>query len=186
MSASISRQVGSVPCARRGLLACAKARTVIAGTAGGLALSVAMLLTFRLIGFGWNADGLLLQSAWQSPKLIAVWTELAPLPRIIAQPAGMILGLVLFGIGHAVVYRWLSPAWPKRVWSRGWRFSLLALGMTYSFWEFFTPFNLLGEPLPLIALELAFWTIVAFSEGCVLAAVSEWLDEAAAAGRTVA
>jgi len=53
---------------------------------------------------------------------------------------------------------------------------VLTLGMTFLFWEFFTPFNLFGEPLLLIGLELVFWTIVAFSEGLVLAAVSEWLD----------
>jgi hypothetical protein len=32
----------------------------LAGIAGGLAMNGAMLLTFRLIGFGWNGDGILL------------------------------------------------------------------------------------------------------------------------------
>lgn len=163
-------------CKTMGLLACSKARTVLAGIAGGMAMNIAMLLTFRLIGFGWNADGILLQPEWQSPKLIAVWTKLEPPPLIISQPPIILGGLVLFGIGHSIFYRWLSPAWPRSIWSRGWRFSVLTLGMTFLFWEFFTPFNLFGEPLLLIGLELVFWTIVAFSEGLVLAAVSEWLD----------
>jgi hypothetical protein len=176
MSSSVSRDVKSLQCRTNGILACSKARTVLAGVAGGMAMSIAMLLTFRLIGFGWNADGILLHPQWQSPKLIAVWTKIEPLPLIISQPPIMVGGLVLFGIGHSIIYRWLSSAWPKGVWSRAWRFSLLTLGMTFLFWEFFTPFNLFGEPLALIGLELVFWTVVAFSEGIALAGASEWLD----------
>jgi hypothetical protein len=47
-------------------------RTRVAGIAGGLALNLAMLLTFRAIGFGWNGDGILLTSSIQSHKLMAV------------------------------------------------------------------------------------------------------------------
>lgn len=176
MSTSISQEATPLPCKTKGILSCSKARTVIAGVAGGMAMSIAMLLTFRLIGFGWNADGILLHPEWQSPKLIAVWTKMEPLPLIITQPPIMILGMVLFGVGHSIIYRWLSAAWPKGVWPRAWRFSILTFGMTFLFWEFFTPFNLFGEPLVLIGLELAFWTVVAFSEGLALAGVSEWLD----------
>jgi len=32
-------------------------RTVIAGIGGGIAMNLAMLLTFRLIGFGWKGGG---------------------------------------------------------------------------------------------------------------------------------
>jgi hypothetical protein len=31
-------------------------RTLLAGAAGGLAMNLAILLTFRLIGFGWNEE----------------------------------------------------------------------------------------------------------------------------------
>jgi hypothetical protein len=41
-------------------------------------------------------------------------------------------------------------------------------------WEFFTPFNLFGEPLPLIGLELVFWATIAFAEAFVIASVFEW------------
>lgn len=174
-----SPKATTTSCRAKGVLACSKTRTIIAGIAGGMAMSIAMLLTFRLIGFGWNADGILLRPEWQSPKLIAVWTKMEPLPLIISQPGIMIAGLVLFGIGHSSIYRWVSPAWPRSVRSRAWRFSLLTFGMTFLFWEFFTPFNLFGEPLVLIGLELVFWAVVAFSEGLALAGVSEWLDHLA-------
>ena len=48
-----------------------------------------MLLTFRMLGFGWNGDGILLDPTIQSAKLIAVWTQLDPLPLIVTQPALM-------------------------------------------------------------------------------------------------
>ena len=41
------------------------------------------------------------------------------------------------------------------------------------FWEFFTPFNQFGEPLPLVALELGFWAIIALAEAFVIAAILE-------------
>lgn len=46
--------------------------------------------------------------------------------------------------------------------------------LSFLFWEFFTPFNQLGEPLPLIGLELIFWATVAIAEALSLATVFEW------------
>jgi hypothetical protein len=144
-------------------------RTLLAGLAAGTAMNAAMLLTFRLLGFGWDGDGILLRSPSQSPKLIAVWTELEPIPLVVNAPASIIIGILLFGIVHAFLYRWLSPAWPPGVLKKGLRFSALVFVMTFLFWEFFTPFNLFGEPLHLIVLELLFWGCVALADGLVIA-----------------
>jgi hypothetical protein len=53
----------------------------------------------------------------------------------------------------------------------GLRFSALVFVMTFLFWEFFTPFNLLGEPLQMIALELLFWGFIALADGLTIAAL---------------
>ena len=148
-------------------------RTLIAGLAGGLAFNLAMLFTFRAIGFGWDGQGILITAAMQSPKLIAVWTSLEPLPMIVSNPLPIISGLVLFGVGHAFVYRWLSPAWPAGITPRALRFAGLQFFMVFMFWEFFTPFNQFGEPLPLVALELVFWGVIALTEAFVIAAILE-------------
>lgn len=148
-------------------------KTLLAGLAGGLAMNLAMLLTFRAIGFGWNGDGILLSSPMQSPKLIAVWTTLEPLPLVAVNPAPILFGLMLFGIGHAFLYQALAAHWPAGVRPRTWRFAGLIFCMTYLFWEFFTPFNQFGEPLPLIALELTFWGVIALAEAWAIAAVCE-------------
>ena len=148
-------------------------RTILAGLAGGLTLNLAMLLTFRLLGFGWQGGGILLDPALQSRKLIEVWTRLEPLPLVVANPAPIVAGLILFGIGHAFVYRWLAPHWPPGVPARGWRLALLIFFLSFVFWEFFTPFNQFGEPLLLMGLEMVFWAVIALAEGLVLAAAME-------------
>jgi len=148
-------------------------RTIVAGLAGGLALNVAMLLTFRLIGFGWNGGGILLDPSIQNEKLIAVWTKISPLPLVVSNPAPVVFGFILFGIGHAFIYRWLSRGWPSGVAARGVRFAALLLFLSFFFWEFFTPFNQFGEPLLLIGLELIFWTIIAVAEAFTIASIIE-------------
>lgn len=153
---------------RTGLL-----KTFIAGLAGGLALNISMLLTFRLLGFGWNGNGILITSPLQSRKLIAVWTQLEPLPLVVSSPAPIISGMVLFGIGHAFIYRSLAAAWPPGVVPRALRFAGLIFFLTFLFWEFFTPFNQFGEPVALIALELCFWAVIAACEAFAIAVVME-------------
>jgi hypothetical protein len=148
-------------------------KTILAGIAGGMTTNIVMLLTFRAIGFGWSGDGILLSSHIQSPKLIAVWTTLEPLPLVVASPAPIIAGMVLFGILHAFIYRSVSVAWPVGVLPRAMRFAGLVFFMVFVFWEFFTPFNLFGEPLPLVGLELLFWAAIAVAEAFAVAAVIE-------------
>lgn len=148
-------------------------RTVLAGLSGGTALNLSMLLTFRFIGFGWEGGGILLDPARQSPKLIAVWTELEPIPLIVSNPGPIIAGLFAFAIGHAFIYRWVSGTWPEGVFPRGLRLSAMIFFLSFLFWEFFTPFNQFGEPLPLVGLEILFWVVVALSESFAITAVME-------------
>jgi len=148
-------------------------RTLFAGLAGGLAFNLAMLLTFRLTGFGLDGQGFLLTDPTQSAKLIAVWTTLEPLPLVVTQPHLILGGQMLFALGHAFIYRALSLHWPSGVWPRAWRFAGLSFFMTFLYWEFFTPFNQFGEPVPLILRELGFWGVIALAEALAIAAVSE-------------
>ena len=149
-------------------------RTIFAGVSGGFAMSVVMLLTFRLIGFGVNGGGILMDPSVQSRKLIAVWTELEPLPLVFTRPIPIALGIIAFGIAHAYMYRWLCSAWPTGIVRRGLSFALLVFVMTFVFWEFFTPFNQFGEPIGLIAIELVFWALIASADGLVISSIMEW------------
>jgi len=148
-------------------------RTLIAGLAGGAVLNLVMLLTFRLIGFGWNGGGILLDPSVQSQKLIAAWTQIEPLPLVVSHPPPIVIGLMLFGMGHALIYRWLSPAWPSGITARAMRLAALIFFLSFVFWEFFTPFNQFGEPFLLIGLELTFWAVIAILEALAIASVME-------------
>lgn len=146
-------------------------KTILAGIAGGFAMNIAMLMTFRLLGFGWDGSGILLESKAQSKKLIAVWTELEPIPLVVNSPAPIIIGIVIFGVIHAYLFRWLTPVWTRGIINQGLQFAVLVFSMTFLFWEFFTPFNLFGEPMHLIALELLFWACIAIADGFTIAAI---------------
>lgn len=141
--------------------------------AAGVAMNVIMLATFGLIGFGWSWGGFLVDPRLQSEKLVAVWTRLEPLPLVVTDPALIGAGLVLFGVGHAFVYRWLSPLLSGGVLARAARLGALIFFLSFLFFEFFAPFNLFGEPLVLVATELVFWACIAFGEAFVLVAVME-------------
>ncbi len=146
-------------------------RTIAAGVVAGLVMNAIMLVTFGISGFGWTWDGFLVDPRLQSEKLIAVWTRLEPLPLIVTDPALIGMGLILFGVGHAFVYRWLSPLLSGGVFARGARLGGLIFFLSFLFFEYFAPFNLFGEPLVLVAAELVFWAAIAFGEAFALVAV---------------
>lgn len=149
-------------------------RILIAGLAGGMTLNLSMLLTFRLLGFGWQGKGILLTSPLQSPKLVAVWMQLEPLPLVVAKPLPILLGMLAFGIGHACLYHSVRAAWPAGTRPRALRLAAVVFGVCFVFWEFFTPFNLFGEAPALIALELLFWGIIALAEAFVIVGICEY------------
>lgn len=136
-------------------------------------MNLAMLLTFRMLGFGLTGGGILLDPSIQSRKLIAVWTQLEPLPLVVSNPTPVIIGLILFAIGHAFIYDWLSQAWAPGITARALRMALLLFSLSFLFWEFFTPFNQFGEPALLIGLQLLFWAVIAIAEAFAIAAVLE-------------
>lgn len=144
-------------------------RTALAGIAGGVAFGVVGILTFVLIGSGLDhRSGPLFDPSLQSPKVIAVWTQIEPLPLFQTKPHVMLLGYVLFGIGHAFLFRSVAKAWPKGLTPRIWRLAVVIWSLSCLFFEFLGPFNLLGEPLGLVALELGFWAVMALVESTVI------------------
>lgn len=79
-------------------------------------------------------------------------------------PDDRLRGLITFGVVHAAIYRSVAHAWPPRIVPRALRMAFVLFALSFAFWEFFTPFNQLGEPFRLIALELSFWTVIALAE----------------------
>lgn len=148
------------------------AKTLVAGLLGGLAFWVVTFLTFVLLGSGLDqASGPLVDPALQSPKLLAVWTEIEPLPLFATAPLLILAVYIAFALGHAFLFRSVQDAWPAGRWARTWRLALVLWSLSYLFFELLGPLNLLAEPLPLVALELAFWLAAALVETALIVAL---------------
>lgn len=148
-------------------------RTVVAGLAGGVAFILGNVLTFGLLGGARRGQqGLLFDPDTQSPKVITVWKVLRPLPRIIDTPALILVGLLMFGIGYAVLFRVIATAWPPGVHQRALRLALI-VWLATAFSEFMGPFNVLHEPAALATLGLGFWAVSALAQAYTLVLVAD-------------
>lgn len=142
-------------------------RAIAAGILGGLTASFFIFILFRLIGFEYW--GILINPQYQSPKLIKVWTELEPIPLAVNHPEIMTLGFIVLAVIHAFIFSVIKLGVPGDGWKKGLSFGLIIWLFSYLFFEFFTPWNMFGEPVRLVILELVFWIPVALSEGIVIA-----------------
>ena len=146
-------------------------RTLTAGMLAGVTFNAVGFATFVLLGSGVDHAGPLLDPDLQSAKMIAVWTSIEPLPLFQTQPGTILALYLLFGIGYAMLYRSVGHAWPSGFWRRTPRLALTIWWLSCIFFEFLGPFNLLGEPLSLVALELTFWAAMATAAAAVVVAV---------------
>ena len=144
-------------------------KAIVAGILGGMAASLVVLILFRLIGFEYW--GILTNPEYQSPKLLKVWTEIEPISLAVNNPGIITLGFVILSILHAFVFAIIRQGIPGEGLKKGIIFGLIIWLFSYVFFEFFTPWNMFGEPLYLVGLELLFWIGVALSEGIVIAKV---------------
>lgn len=152
-------------------------RTVIAGIIGLFGFLIVIRIGFRV------ADPILFNPNVQSPKLIAVWNEIEPLPPAHGLIATLSI-LLLIGIGRAFIYRWLAPSWPTGVVARAQRYWLLVWFLSYFFVEFSAPFTLFGEPVGLILIELVILGVSVLTEAFVVAGIMERSKALAAKGRS--
>lgn len=140
------------------------ARGLIAGLAGGVAWLVGMLIFFG------PAQSVLADPSLQSAKMLAAFTS-EPLPRIDAAP--WLLPAAILGVG--VLWGWvfvsISSTWSAAWWKRGLRFGVIAWVLMAPWFEFYLPWNVLWEPAPLVALELACWAGVILFAGLAIAGV---------------
>ena len=149
-------------------------RAAIAGVAGGVALLAGMFLFFG------PAQSILADPAHQSPKIIAVFFELEPLPRMATDPFLAYAGFILIGLIHGLVFALVAPALPGRAWLKGLSYGAVLWLLMVVWFEFFMLWNVLGEPLPLILLELALWLLTVTLEALVIALVYGYREPAAA------
>lgn len=161
-------------------------RTLVAGIGGGLAFLLGTSLTFALLGGSRQGEtGVLFDPDTQHAKVIAVWKEIEPLPRVVDTPIVILGGMVAFGIAHAFLYRWLAPSWPPNIGARALRLGAIVwLGTVFS--EFIGPFNTMHQPLYISVIAWGFWAVAAALEATAIVAILERGSAPAGEARSVA
>lgn len=94
-------------------------------------------------------------SELQSPKVTAVWETLEPEPLMMSDPISFGLAFALLGAAQGAVFVLVAPALSSRMVKRGLTYGLILWLLSNLAFELLGPFNLLAEPVPLVAVELA-------------------------------
>lgn len=140
------------------------------GLGGAIAFVVANLVS-NVLFFQLGAD-VLFDPAWQSDKVLAVLFEMKPRPLMFSN--GLLYLAISAGIGtvHGIVFAYIEPALPREhPIKRGAAFAAILWALMALYFEFHAPFNMFGEPILLVVLELLFWVVVLLTEGILLSLI---------------
>jgi hypothetical protein len=72
---------------------------------------------------------------------------------------------------HGLVFVYIEPVLPRSVIGRGAAFAAILWALMALYFEFHVPFNMFGEPVLLVVLELFFWIFVLLTEGILLSLI---------------
>lgn len=136
---------------------------------GSVAFVIANIVSNAL--FFEIARSVLFDPELQSSKLIAVLFEIEPLPLMFTDAPLYLAVAAALGAVHGLVFMWIEPILPKEIVPRGLTFGVVLWALMALYFEFHAPFNMFGEPLRLVALELGLWAIVLVVEGLALSAL---------------
>ena len=114
------------------------------------------------------AQAILTDPAHQSPKMLAAFFTLEPLPRL-SSPDRMLLLVLVVSVFLVLGYRLSRPDPTRSWWRRGLRFGSLAWLLMVPWFELYLPWNVLHEPMPLVLLEAACWWITLTCSGLGIA-----------------
>jgi len=106
----------------------------------------------------------------QSAKLIDAWAG-AFLPEPL-----FVIGLIILSLIYGLMYHYSHENLPGKDWKKGAYFGLLFIfAGHWIFHEYITAFNLFGEPLHLLTLELVFLALGSIVQGVVIQKVYDYL-----------
>jgi hypothetical protein len=144
-----------------------------------VAYIVAVATLTLLLGNPFISELLFSEEAGQSEKVLSVWLEQDPLPAVTPfwgdlgeiDGRGMAVQamLLVWALGVVLVYAsgWANK--PRGILWRGLTFGVAVWAVLFLFYEAFIPFNLLGEPFPLVLVELALTLVAMLITGVVIA-----------------
>lgn len=137
-----------------------------AGLAGAAAFTLANIVSNAL--FFQLGRGMLFENPMQSDKIIAVMFEMEPLPLMFTNGPLYLAIAAALGVVHGLIFLWLVPVLGQSRFARGLGFAGVIWALMALYFEFHTPFNMFGEPIALVAVELGFWAIVLLVHGMAL------------------
>jgi len=129
---------------------------------------VNMLVLYALFMNPFSQNVIFSDSLGQSPKLVAVWTTLEPVPQMTSLLPPLLITPVIFSFFFAVLYDSI-PGYGKI--KKGFAYGIILWGTIAVFFELFTPLGLFGEPLHLLAYELSLWFIGLVTVSLVLSGI---------------
>jgi hypothetical protein len=124
-----------------------------------------MLLLFGLFMNPVSEEIIFSDSMGQSSKLVAVWTQMQPVPSLGSLAPALIIMPSIATVVFARFYD-LLPTRDKRL--KGLSFGIMLWALVAVFFELFTPYGLFGEPPILLAYELILWLIGLSTIGTVM------------------
>ena len=127
---------------------------LVAGVAAGAAWFLGIAIVFG------PAQGILADPARQSAKFIAAFADPQSPPRMGAAPWILPAGLVVVGLAASLAYAIVRRGLPGGPARRGAIFGVVAWLLMTPWFEFYLPYNVMLEPLPLVLLEALLWGIV--------------------------
>ena len=138
----------------------------------GIAIPVAAIVNlFVLYGLFMNPFSqkiIFSESLGQSQKLVAVWTQIEPVPQVISFIPALIITPAIFSFFFAILYDSI-PGHSKQ--KKGFAYAIILWATIAVFFELFTPLGLFGEPLHLLAYELGLWFIGMVTTSMVLSLI---------------
>lgn len=122
-------------------------------------------LCFMLF-FVWSgAQSILANPAYQSAKFLGVFTDIEPLPRMYGDTYLLLKGAYLISLLWAILFLLLQTRFSGGWLSKGARFGTLLWVVMVPWFEFYLPYNVMHEPLPLVLFEALLWLCTLISTG---------------------
>lgn len=141
-----------------------KRLTVMAPIAAALNMS----LLFMLFMNPFSQEIIFSEAVGQSPKLVAVWKKLEPVPSLLSLVPALTITPLICSVIFAILYDSIPG---KTAVKKGFSFGIMLWATIAVFFELFTPSGLFGEPLPLLGYELLLWLAAMSSVGVIMGAI---------------
>jgi len=138
-----------------------KRLVITAPIVAGLNMSLLFLLFMNPI----SQQIIFSESEGQSPKLIAVWKELEPVPSLLSLLPALTITPLIYSVVFAVLYESIPGNTGAR---KGLAFGIILWSTIAVFFELFVPNGLFGEPLRLLGYELLLWFVSLSTVGLVM------------------